>query len=233
MDLNLQLSTRGQREARSPQRLVTAGGRASPTNAQFSLDAILCHYRRHDRTRMRSPRPARKRCAPPQTQSGHPASGMPALSCPWPPALTASSRTRHHVVRTVVDRRIPIGIRRVAIRRRSRGTVAAPVKSGPARIEPLRQPVPLLAALTGCTVSGAFRWKVTSASAGIQTPGPDEAAEAAVPAAAPAPAPIAAPAPPPAAQPMMVPSSAPPIALPTVRPALFGPFTLNWSDSSG
>ena len=84
-----------------------------------------------------------------------------------------------------------------------------------------------LVASTGVTVTGPARWKSTSASAGIQTPGPEEAAEAAVPAATPAPAPMAQPTPRPTAQPIMVPTIPAPRALPTVWPALFGPFTLN------
>ena len=171
-----------------------------------------------------------------QKQSGHPVGGMPVRCVSVPcsllpvPALPPVVGSAHHVIGPVVHRRIRIRIGCVTVVGRSVG--AAPVEARAAGIETLRQPCRLLRA-HGINRERRLMWKVTSASAGIQTLGPGEAAEAAVPAATPAPAPMAQPTPRPTAQPMMVPRMPPPMALPTVSPALFGPFTLNWSLASG
>src|ERR1035441_3826802 len=126
-------------------------------NAQLSLYAILCHYRRRGTGRERGltakrasrlpecplirmgPRP--KASAPPQVvgETTNPMARNRRL--PHRRWLTPVVVPADRIVRTVVDRRIAVVGIRLAV-----GAIAAPVEGGTAGIKPLRHPRRLLRA---------------------------------------------------------------------------------------
>ena len=130
------------------------------------------------------------------------------------------------VIGVIVDRRgIGVSVGRPIV-------AAAAIELGSARIEALRQAGSFLLA-DRCDGDGSGQVEVDKGFGG--NPDPRTAAgcracdarACACRRAMPAPTPRS------AMPPMIAPSTAPPKALPAVCPALFGPFTLNWSVSIG
>ena len=174
-------------------------------NSRLTRFIAIIDEQRTDRSEIGLARkPFLRQECPQKIQSGHSILRNARVVCPIPCFLPPVVVPACNDVWTVVNRRIAVWI---AVIRAAIGVIAAPVEVRAARIKPLRQPRRFLRAHRRDRQRGS-RWKSTRASAGIQTPGPGEAAEAAVPAATPAPAPTAQPTPRPTAQPMMVPSIA-------------------------